>query len=103
MIGQSAAGPGHAMGKGACAGRLTRSISVAGGAVTLIYNPESNLVLKGTVTDNGSFTAEAERKSVPSTGYEWTLRMSGSIVGDYLTGQVFGKTCGYRIQMRKTS
>jgi hypothetical protein len=29
--------------------------------------------------------------------------MSGSVVGDYLTGQVYGKTCAYRMQMKKAS
>ena len=102
MIGQAASGASHAMGEGACADRLTRSISIAGGNLTLVYNPESNIVLEGTVAENGLFAAEAARKTVPSTGYEWTLKMSGSISGDYLSGQVFGKTCGYRLQMRKT-
>lgn len=101
MIGQSASGPSRAIGEGACAERLARSITVAAGALSLVYNPESNVVLKGTVGENGLFAAEAERKSTASTGYEWTLKMSGSIVGDYLTAQVFGKTCTYRIQMRK--
>jgi hypothetical protein len=101
MVGQSAAGPSHAMVEGACADRLARSITVAQGAVSLVYNPESNVVLKGTVAENGLFAAEAERKNTQSTGYEWTLKMSGSIVGDYLTAQLFAKTCTYRIQMRK--
>jgi hypothetical protein len=101
MIGQSAAGASHAMREGACADRLVRSITVADGALSLVYNPESNVVLKGTVAENGLFAAEAERKNTQSTGYEWTLKMSGSIVGDYLTAQVFAKTCSYRIQMRK--
>jgi hypothetical protein len=101
MVGQSASGASHAMGERACAGRLARAITVADGALSLVYNPESNVVLKGTVAENGLFAAEAERKSTQSTGYEWTLKMSGSIVGDYLTAQVFGKTCTYRIQMRK--
>lgn len=101
MIGQSAAGPNHAMVQGACAERLTRSIVVADGTITLVYNPESNVVLTGTISDKGLFSGEAARKTAPSTGYEWTLKMSGSVVGDYLTGQIFGKTCTYRIQMRK--
>ncbi len=101
MIAQSAAGASHAMREGACADRLVRSITVADGALSLVYNPESNIVLKGTVAENGLFAAEAERKNTQSTGYEWTLKMSGSIVGDYLTAQVFAKTCSYRIQMRK--
>ena len=101
MIGQSAAGASHAMREGACADRLVRSITVADGALSLVYNPESNIVLKGTVAENGLFAAEAERKNIQSTGYEWTLKMSGSIVGDYLTAQVFAKNCSYRIQMRK--
>jgi hypothetical protein len=103
MIGQSAAGPSHAMSQGACAERLTRSIVVADGNVTLVYNPESNIVLTGTISDKGLFSGEAARKTAPSTGYEWTLKMSGSVSGDYLTGQIFGKTCTYRIQMRKAS
>jgi len=103
MIGQSAAGPSHAMTPGACAERLTRSIVVADGNVTLVYNSESNIVLTGTISDKGLFSGEAARKTAPSTGYEWTLKMSGSITGDYLSGQIFGKTCTYRIQMRKAS
>ena len=101
MIGQSAAGPSHAMASGACAERLTRSIVVADGTVTLVYNSESNIVLTGTISDKGLFSGEAARKTAPSTGYEWTLKMSGSVTGDYLTGQIFAKTCTYRIQMRK--
>ena len=103
MIGQSAAGPSHTMSQGACAERLTRSIVVADGNVTLVYNSESNIVLTGTIGDKGLFSGEAPRKTAPSTGYEWTLKMSGSITGDYLSGQIFGKTCTYRIQMRKAS
>jgi len=103
MIGQSASGASHATGEGACSDRLTRAISIADGVVTLVYNPESNVVLKGTVAENGLFAAEAERKATPSTGYEWTLKMSGNVASGYLTGRVYGKTCGYRIQMRKTS
>jgi hypothetical protein len=101
MTGQSGAGPSHAMGEGVCADRLARSIAIAEGKVSLVYNLESNIVLDGTIGENGLFSGEAKRKAVPSTGYEWTLKMSGSVVGDYLTGQVFGKTCSYRIQMRK--
>ena len=101
MIGQSAAGPSHAMGEGICADRLARSIAIAEGKVSLVYNLESNVVLNGMIDGNGLFSGEAKRKTVPSTGYEWTLRMSGSVVGDYLTGQVWGKTCAYRIQMRR--
>jgi hypothetical protein len=101
MIGQSAAGPSHAMSQGACAERLTRSIVVAEGNVTLIYNPEANIVLTGTIGETGTFFAEGKRKVAPSTGYEWTLKMSGSVAGDYLDGQVFAKTCTYRVQMRK--
>jgi hypothetical protein len=101
MIGQAASGASHAMRDGACADRLARSITIADGALSLVYNPESNIVLKGTVGDNGLFAAEAEKKNTASTGSEWTLRMSGSVVGDYLTAQVFAKTCSYRIQMRK--
>jgi hypothetical protein len=101
MTGQSAAGASHAMGEGICADRLARSIAIADGKVSLVYNIESNVVLNGMIDTNGLFSAEAKRKTVPSTGYEWTLRMSGSVVGDYLTGQVWGKTCAYRIQMRK--
>jgi hypothetical protein len=103
MVGQSAAGASHAMTSGACAERLTRSIVVADGNVTLVYNSESNIVLTGTISDKGLFSGEAPRKTAPSTGYEWTLKMSGSITGDYLSGQIFGKTCTYRIQMRKAS
>jgi hypothetical protein len=103
MVGQSAAGPSHAMIQGACSERFTRSIAVAEGNVTLVYNPEANIVLTGTVGETGTFSAEAPRKTAPSTGYEWTLKMSGSIVGDYLTGQVFAKTCTYRVQMRRAS
>jgi hypothetical protein len=101
MIGQSAAGPSHAMSQGACAERLTRSIVVAEGNVTLIYNPEANIVLTGTIGETGTFSAEGKRKVAPSTGYEWTLKMSGSVAGDHLDGQVFAKTCTYRVQMRK--
>jgi hypothetical protein len=101
MTGQSAAGASHAMGEGICADRLARSIAIAEGKVSLLYNLESNVVLNGVIDVNGLFSGEAKRKTVPSTGYEWTLRMSGSVVGDYLTGQVWGKTCAYRIQMRK--
>ncbi|HEX3498853.1 MAG TPA: hypothetical protein VHT04_05970, partial [Stellaceae bacterium] len=103
MTGQSAAGPSHAMSQGACTERLTRSIAIAEGNVTLVYNPEANIVLTGTVGESGTFAAEAKRNTALSTGYEWTLKMSGSIVGDYLTGQIFAKTCTYRIQMRKAS
>ncbi len=103
MIAQSASGASHAMGEGACSDRLTRTISIADGNVTLVYNPESNIVLKGTIAENGLFAGEADRKSTPSTGYEWTLKMSGSVAGGYLSGQVWAKTCGYRIQMRKAS
>jgi hypothetical protein len=103
MTGQAAGGASHAMGEGACADRLARSITIAEGSVSLVYNPEANVVLTGTIADNGLFAGEAKRKTVPSTGYEWTLRMSGSVVGDYLTGQVYAKTCAYRIQMRKAS
>jgi hypothetical protein len=103
LIGEARGGPGHAMSQGACADRIARSISIAGGAVTLVYNPESKIVLKGVVEENGTFAAEADRKSVPSTGYEWTLKMYGSIAGDYLSGQIFAKTCSYRLQMRKSS
>jgi hypothetical protein len=101
MTGQSAAGPSHAMSQGACAERLTRAIVVAEGNVTLIYNPEANIVLTGTIGESGTFYAEAKRKTALSTGYEWTLKMSGSVAGDYLNGQIFAKTCTYRIQMRK--
>lgn len=103
LIGQAAAGPTHAMGQGSCTDRIARKISIAGGNLTLLYNPESKIVLKGVVEENGNFAAEAERKSVPSTGYEWTLKMYGSIVDDYLSGQIFAKTCSYRVQMRKSS
>jgi hypothetical protein len=101
MVGQSAAGPSHAMSQGACAERLTRSIVVAEGNVTLIYNPEANIVLTGTIGESGTFSAESKRKAAPSTGYEWVLKMSGSVAGDYLNGQIFAKTCTYRIQMHK--
>jgi hypothetical protein len=103
MTGQAADGPNHAMGEGACADRLARSITIADGNVSLVYNPEANVVLTGTIGENGLFAGEAKRKAVPSTGYEWTLRMSGSVVGDYLTGQIYAKTCAYRLQMRKAS
>jgi len=103
MTGQAAGGASHAMGEGACSDRLTRSIAIADGKVSLVYNPESNVVLTGTIGENGLFSGEAKRKTVPSTGYEWTLKMSGSVVGDYLTGQVYGKTCAYRMQMKKAS
>ena len=103
MTGQAAGGASHAMGEGACADRLTRSITIAEGNVSLVYNPEANVVLTGTIGENGLFAGEAKRKTVPSTGYEWTLRMSGSVAGDYLTGQIYAKTCAYRLQMRKAS
>jgi hypothetical protein len=29
--------------------------------------------------------------------------MSGSIVDDYLSGEIYARTCRYRVQMRKSS
>jgi hypothetical protein len=103
LIGQAAAGAGRPTGKDVCTDRIARTISIAAGTLTLLYNPESNIVITGVVDENGVFAAEAVRKNVASTGYEWTLKMSGSIVDDYLTGEIYARTCRYRVQMRKSS
>jgi hypothetical protein len=72
----------------------SRTLTIKGGQLSILYNPKGNVTLTGMVGADGNFAASG---SSPLGG----VKMTGRIQGNSLTAEVVSTYCVHTLQMTK--